>query len=97
MWPRQLSNQPAHPVTMRGVMLNKIKDRHWWRIGFKETSTGFINGVLVALTTMIAVYFWSSSAGLALVIGSAMVVSMVAADLAGAVIPIALTLLKRPL
>lgn len=85
----------ALAVTMRGLALREISARHWWRIGFKETSTGFINGVLVALTTMIAVYFWSSSAGLALVIGSAMVVSMVAAGLAGAVIPIALTMLDQ--
>ncbi len=85
----------ALAVTMRGLALREINTRHWWRISFKETSTGFINGVVVALTTAVAVYFWSGSIGLAAVIGSAMVISMVAAGLAGAVIPITLTMLDQ--
>ena len=85
----------ALAVTMRGLALREINTRHWWHISFKETSTGFINGVLVALTTAVAVYFWSDSAGLAAVIGSAMVISMVAAGLAGAIIPITLTMLDQ--
>ena len=52
---------------------------------------GAINGVAVALVTSVAVYFWSRSVGLSAVIGVAMVMSMVIAGLAGAVIPILLT------
>jgi magnesium transporter len=44
----------------------------------------------VALTCGIGVYFWSGSIGLVYIIAIAMVVSMVAAGLAGALVPILL-------
>jgi magnesium transporter len=50
----------------------------------------FLNGLAVALTTAIIVYFWADSYGLALVIGVSMVFSMVIAGFSGAVIPILL-------
>jgi magnesium transporter len=49
-----------------------------------------INGITVAATTAIIIYIWTASSGLALVIGVAMIISMVIAGLAGAVIPILL-------
>lgn len=80
----------ALAVTMRGLALREIRTRHWLRVASKEVGVGFINGVVVALTTSLVVYFWMSSLGLAVVIGSAMVFSMVIAGLSGAVIPIVL-------
>jgi magnesium transporter len=56
---------------------------------------GFINGIAVALTTSISVYFWASSFGLAVVIGISMVVSMIIAGFSGAVIPILLKALGQ--
>jgi magnesium transporter len=55
----------------------------------------FINGWAIALTTAAGVLLWSGSPGLSLVIGSSMVISMVAAGLAGATIPIVLTSLGQ--
>lgn len=81
----------ALAVTMRGLALREIRVRHWLRVTVKEATVGFTNGVVVALTTALAVYVWSGSTGLALVIGFSMVLSMVAAGLAGASIPIVLT------
>jgi magnesium transporter len=52
---------------------------------------GILNGLAIAATTALGVLVWSGNSGLALVISIAMVVSMVAAGIAGAVIPIALT------
>ena len=49
-----------------------------------------MNGYAVALTTAVGVYLWSRSSGLALVIGLAMVISMLAAGLAGALVPMLL-------
>ncbi len=80
----------ALAVTMRGLALREISGRHWIRVVFKEVNVGLLNGLAIALTTGIAVFFWSGSAGLSLVIGIAMVLSMVAAGFSGAVIPIAL-------
>jgi magnesium transporter len=56
----------------------------------KEALTGLINGVAVAATTAIGVYLWSRSIGLVLIIVIAMLISMVAAGLAGALVPIML-------
>lgn len=80
----------ALAVTMRGLALREIRTRHWFRVAKKEVSVGFINGLVVSLTTSLVVYFWMSSIGLAMVIGISMVFSMVIAGLSGAVIPIIL-------
>ena len=56
----------------------------------KEVGAGLLNGLVVAATTALVVYIWMSSAGLAAVIGVAMVFSMVLAGLSGAVIPMVL-------
>ncbi|WP_455212486.1 magnesium transporter [Kaarinaea lacus] len=80
----------ALAVTMRALALREISIRHWPKVVLKEINVGFLNGLAVALTTSVGVYFWSQSFGLALVIGSAMVISMVAAGFSGAIIPITL-------
>jgi magnesium transporter len=80
----------ALAVTMRGLALREIRPRQWLRISLKEVSVAFLNGLAVAITTSLAVYIWSGSLGLALVIGLSMVISMIAAGLSGAAIPMIL-------
>jgi magnesium transporter len=75
-------------VTMRGLALREIGIRHWPRVVFKESSAGFMNGLAVAATTSIAVFLIYRSAGLAIIIASAMIIAMVAAGFSGALIPI---------
>jgi magnesium transporter len=81
----------ALAVTMRGLALREIRLRHWWRVSLKEVTVAVVNGLAVALTTAAGVYVWSRSIGLALVIGTSMVISMTAAGLAGAGVPMALS------
>jgi magnesium transporter len=81
----------ALAVTMRGLSLREVRVRQWLKVTVKEVATGSINGVVVAVTTALAVLVWSRSPGLALVIGVSMVLSMTAAGFAGAIIPMALT------
>ena len=81
----------ALAVTMRGLVLREISLRHWPKLAFKEVSVGFFTGLAIAATTALAVYVWSQSIGLVLIIASAMVISMVAAGLAGALVPITLS------
>jgi len=81
----------ALAVTMRGLAMREVRARQWLRITLKEGRVALINGVAVAVTTSAGVYLWSRSLGLSVVIGLAMVISMLAAGLAGAVIPIVLT------
>ena len=75
---------------MRALALREISLRHWPKVVWKEINVGFFNGVAIAVTTSVGVYVWSRSLGLALVIGTAMVISMIAAGFSGAIIPIAL-------
>jgi magnesium transporter len=81
----------ALAITMRGLVLREISLRHWPRVVAKEAGAGFINGLAVAATTAIGVYFWSGSIGLVNVIASAMVIAMVIAGVAGALVPIVLS------
>lgn len=85
----------ALAVTMRGLALREIRTSHWLRVVMKELAVGAVNGVAVALTTSVAVYIWSRSLGLALVIAISMVISMTAAGFAGAAIPVILAKLSQ--
>ncbi len=78
----------ALAVILRGLALREVRPSQWLKIARKEAAVGLINGVAVALTTSIIVYFWASSFGLALIIAVSMVFSMVIAGFSGAVIPI---------
>ena len=81
----------ALAVTMRGLALREVTIRHWFHVMWKEARVGVLNGVAIALTTAAGVYVWSRSTGLALVIAVSMVISMVAAGISGALIPITLS------
>lgn len=80
----------ALAVTMRGLALREIRLRHWLKIVRKEGMVGFFNGIAVAVTTSLVAYVWTGSMGLPVIIGIAMVISMIIAGLAGAIIPILL-------
>lgn len=80
----------ALAVTIRGLALKEISTEQWLLVAKKELMVGFINGVAVAITTGIVVFFWANSLGIAVVIGISMVFSMVIAGFSGAVIPIGL-------
>lgn len=80
----------ALAVSIRGLALREISIGQWWRVAKKELAVGFINGVAVAITTGIVVFFWANSLGIAVVIGISMILSMVIAGFSGAIIPIGL-------
>ena len=82
------SGAQALAVTMRGLALREIGVNAWSRVLRKEVAAGLMNGLGIALVTSLAVYVWSKSPGLALVIGLAMIASMTIAGIAGAFIPI---------
>lgn len=81
----------ALAVTIRGLALKEIGLREWRKVMNKEVLVGATNGIALALTCGLAVYLWSGTVGLALVIAVAMVLSMVAAGISGALVPILLT------
>jgi len=85
----------ALAVTMRGLALREIGTSHWLKVARKELVAGFINGVAIAVTTAIGVWVWSSSTGLAMVIGVSMVFAMALAAVSGVIIPIVLAKLGQ--
>ncbi len=85
----------ALAVTMRGLALREIGTREWRPVLLKEIRIGVIDGLALAVTCGLAVFLWSQSFGLALVIAVAMVLSMIAAGISGAVVPIILTRLGQ--
>lgn len=82
----------ALAVTMRGLTLREITIRGWFRVIVKEAGAGLINGIVTAFTCGAGVFIWSQSAGLALIIGLAMISSMIIAAISGVLVPI---ILKR--
>jgi magnesium transporter len=81
----------ALAVTIRGLALKEIGMREWRKVLNKEVRVGATNGFALAMTCSLGVWIWSRSLGLALVIAVAMVLSMVAAGISGALVPILLT------
>ncbi len=85
----------ALAVTMRGLALREVNTLHWRAIMFKEIKIGLVNGVILALTCGLGVWFWSQSWGLALVIGIAMITAMLIAGISGALVPMILSRLGQ--
>ena len=84
------SGMQALAVTMRGVILREVGLRDWPKLVWKEARVGILNGLGVSAVTMVAVYLWSRSPGLTLVIGISMVLAMLIASVCGALVPLAL-------
>lgn len=90
-------------VVMRGLALREVFPGVRGRVVWKEFRGGLLNGLAVALGTSLAVFAWrrlsgdstTASAMLAVVMATAMIVTMAVAALAGAVIPLALRALGR--
>ncbi len=85
----------ALAVTMRGLSLREVRPRQWLRLLAKEAAVGAVNGVAVGLVTMVGTFVWSRSVGLCAIIGVSMVISMVIAGVAGAAIPLLLTVANQ--
>jgi magnesium transporter len=85
----------ALAVTIRGLALREVGTREWRRVLSKELRVGLVDGIALALTCGLGVLVWSQSPGLGIVIGVAMVLSMVAAGISGALVPMILTRLGQ--
>jgi len=80
----------ALAVTMRGLALKEINILQWRKVLSKEFRIGIFDGICLAFTCGLGVFLWSKSVGLALVIGIAMIASLIAAGIAGALVPMIL-------
>ncbi len=85
----------ALAVAIRGLALREIRSSDFMPVLIKEAIAGSVNGVAIAVVCVIAVFFWSGSLGLCLVIFLAMIISMAIAGVAGAAIPLILASMKQ--
>ncbi|MCC7305764.1 MAG: magnesium transporter [Alphaproteobacteria bacterium] len=77
-------------VVVRALATRELSRSNAWRIIWKETIVGLLNGVAFAIITGFAAGFWFHDAMLGTVIGLAMIVNLVVAGFFGVCIPIIL-------
>ena len=77
----------AMAVVIRGLALREIGIRQWRQIAWKELLVGIANGLATAITCGVAVYFWSRSLGLSIIILASMTFAIAMAGITGALIP----------
>lgn len=75
-------------VVLRGLVIGEVRLKDAVRLTAVEVLVGLINGVVIGLITAVGAWLWNGNPWMGLVIGAAMVVNMVAAGLAGAMIPL---------
>lgn len=81
-------------VAVRAIATHDLDAYNMGRVVLREAYVGIVNGAAFALLMGVVAIVWFGSAGLGLVIGVAMVVNMVAAALAGILVPIVLDRFK---
>ncbi len=77
-------------VAVRALATRDLTAANMRRLVTRETVVGFTNGIIFAVMVAVVEVIWYGDYKLAAVIGVAMVINMVAAGLAGILIPIAL-------
>ena len=77
-------------VVMRGLVMREISKGDFPKLVWKELKLGLINGIITGLITAVIAYIWQGDATLGVVVGLAMIVSLIIAGLSGAMIPLGL-------
>ncbi|MEM6383616.1 MAG: magnesium transporter [Pseudomonadota bacterium] len=81
-------------VAVRAIATHELDPYNIGRVVLRETYVGLLNGLAFAVLMAAVAVIWFGSAGLGFVIAIAMVVNMLAAALAGILIPLALDYFK---
>jgi magnesium transporter len=77
-------------IVMRGLVMREIPADRVWKLIFKESSLGALNGIIIGAVTACVAWLWHGNPYLGLVVGLGMLVNLIFAGLAGASIPIAM-------
>ena len=81
-------------VVIRGIALGQVEKKNIKWLFSKEFAVGAINGLFFSIVTGLVVAFWFDNPMLAVIMASAMVVNLLAAAIAGTLIPIILKALN---
>jgi magnesium transporter len=77
-------------VAVRALATRTLGPLNAVKVIARESAVGFLNGLLFAVIMGLFAWAWFGSDGLGVIIGAAMVINLVAAALAGILIPLAL-------
>ena len=81
-------------VAVRALATRDLSDANAWRVIQRELTVGLLNGLAFAVITGVVAYAWFKVPGLGVVIGLAMVCNLIAAAMAGILIPLAIQRFK---
>ena len=81
-------------IMVRGLALDEIEFKDIWRALLREAGIGLMHGVAVGIAVAIGAWLWKGIPALGLVIGLAMVGNMIAAGIAGTLVPLTLKAFK---
>lgn len=81
-------------IMVRGIALGEIEFKDVWRALAREIVIGLVHGVAVGAAVAVGATLWRGSPALGLIIGLAMVGNMVAAGIAGTLVPLGLRALR---
>ncbi|MEA2879982.1 MAG: magnesium transporter [Hyphomicrobiales bacterium] len=81
-------------VAVRALATRDLSDANAWRVIQRELTVGLLNGLAFAVITGVVAYAWFQVPGLGVVIGLAMVCNLIAAAMAGILIPLAIERFK---
>ncbi|MEO0410650.1 MAG: magnesium transporter [Pseudomonadota bacterium] len=81
-------------VTVRSLATRDLSGANLWRVLNREVVVSFINGVLLAIILGVVSSLWFENLELGAVIAFSMIINLVAAGLAGMLVPVVLDRLK---
>lgn len=81
-------------MMVRGLAVGEVEFKDAWRAMAREAGIGLMHGAVVGVCVAIGAYLWKGIPVLGLVIGLAMVGNMIAAGIAGTLVPLTLKALK---
>jgi magnesium transporter len=81
-------------LIIRGIALGQVQSSNARWLFFKELAVGALNGLVWATAVAVATWFWFGTWDVALVIFVAIVINLVAASIAGVMIPLTLRRLQ---
>jgi len=77
-------------LAIRGLALGQITDANTRWLAIKGVTISVINGIVFALVVGICAWLWFNEAGVALILGAAIIINLLAAAISGMVIPLVL-------
>lgn len=77
-------------LVIRSMALGQLNDKNQRWLLRKELAVGALNGIIWAIAIAVVTYLWFQDVGIAILIGVAIIINLVAASLAGVTIPLAL-------